>query len=191
MTGTFMDQVQQALGIPPLQKIDPNTQDIDHKAAGTGAATPLQQAVVSAVLTAMYKLSRSSSGAEAIIRENSSTNWVSLLFGPQADVLVARIAAYAVASPRSVEDEINFAGEKIAGLARSGSAGPTKGDGISAYFKGQRNEILHHLPAALQLGSLLDDDTIDDRTNKMDGPVSGLMHSIEKIFSGTKNEEAD
>jgi hypothetical protein len=29
----------------------------------------------------------------------------------------------------------------------------------------------------------LQDETIDDRTNKMEGPISNLMHNIEKGFS--------
>jgi len=35
----------------------------------------------------------------------------------------------------------------------------------------------------LQIGKLLNDSTLDDRTNKMEGPISGLMHAIEKKFS--------
>jgi len=27
---------------------------------------------------------------------------------------------------------------------------------------------------------------MDDRTNKMEGPMSGMMHGIEKIFSSNK-----
>lgn len=188
MANTFMEEVQQALGIPPLQRVNPNTQDVDHTAAGTGAATLLQQAVVAAVLTAMYKLSRSNDGAEAILRENSSTNWVRLLYPAQTDVLVSRIAAYAAASPNSIEAEISSVASRIAEMAGRNAAQPLSADTISTYFKTNRNEILHILPAPLQLGSLLEDDTIDDSTHKMDGPVSGMMHAIEKVFSGTKSE---
>lgn len=191
MAKTFMEDVQQALGIPPLQQVDPNTQDVDHTAAGTGAATLLQQAVVGAVLTAMYKLSRSNEGAETILRGNASTSWVGRLFPTQTDVLVSRITAYAVASPKSVEDEVGFVATKLADMARAKAAQPVVPETISNYFKSNRNEIFHILPAPLQLGSLLDDDTIDDRTHKMDGPVSGMMHAIEKVFSGTKNEQTD
>ena len=31
---------------------------------------------------------------------------------------------------------------------------------------------------------LLNDDSLDDRTNKMEGPISNLMHTIENKFSG-------
>jgi len=34
------------------------------------------------------------------------------------------------------------------------------------------------------MGDILNDDTLDDRTNKMEGPISNFMHSIENKFSG-------
>jgi hypothetical protein len=40
------------------------------------------------------------------------------------------------------------------------------------------------LPPALQMGDLLNDNTMDDRTNKMEGPISSMMHSIENKLSG-------
>ena len=40
--------------------------------------------------------------------------------------------------------------------------------------------------AALHLGKLLDNPNMDDRTNKMEGPVSSFMHKIENIFSEGK-----
>jgi hypothetical protein len=38
----------------------------------------------------------------------------------------------------------------------------------------------------MQLGRLLEDDSLDDRTNKMEGPISNFMHSIENKFSGNE-----
>lgn len=37
-----------------------------------------------------------------------------------------------------------------------------------------RNDVLPFLPASMQIGVLLNDDTLDDRTNKMEGPISSL-----------------
>ena len=51
-------------------------------------------------------------------------------------------------------------------------------------MSGQRHNILVYLPAALQLGDLLNDNAMDDRTNKMEGPVSNFMHNIENKLSG-------
>jgi len=54
----------------------------------------------------------------------------------------------------------------------------------------QRNFILPYLPAAMQLGAMLDDSTLDDRTNKMQGPVSGLMHAIGNKLAGSDTGSA-
>jgi hypothetical protein len=40
-----------------------------------------------------------------------------------------------------------------------------------------------YLPEALHMGDLLHDDTLDDNTNKMEGPVSSLMRNIGSVFS--------
>jgi hypothetical protein len=56
-------------------------------------------------------------------------------------------------------------------------------DAVMSFMSGQRDNILVFLPGPLQLGEMLHDDTLDDNTNKMEGPVSSLMHKIENIFS--------
>ena len=55
---------------------------------------------------------------------------------------------------------------------------------IRLFMSSQRHNILVHLPAALQLGDFLHDNAMDDRTNKMEGPVSNVMHTIENKLSG-------
>ena len=37
---------------------------------------------------------------------------------------------------------------------------------------------------------LLEDNTMDDRMNKMEGPVSSFMHKIETIFTSRESQEA-
>jgi hypothetical protein len=40
-----------------------------------------------------------------------------------------------------------------------------------------------YLPAELNMGGLLDDDSLDDQANKMEGPISSLAHRIGAAFS--------
>ena len=56
---------------------------------------------------------------------------------------------------------------------------------VKTFFKGQINNILLYLPAELNMGDLLHDDTLDDGTNKMQGPVSGIIRNIGDVFSPT------
>jgi len=190
-TTNIIELMQEALNSKPLQKVNPNTQEVKKSAADTTNASKLQQAVIAAVLTGMYKITRTHEGAEQVLGGNISTTWGDLLFADNKGALTERIVTYSVSSPAAVEGEIELAGNEAARIIKA-NAGGTKtatADDVIAYMKSQRNNILQHLPAALQLGSLLDDDTLDDHTHKMDGPVSGLMHKIEKAFSGTPPAE--
>lgn len=44
-------------------------------------------------------------------------------------------------------------------------------------------DILMYLPPSLELGTILRNNNLDDRTGKMEGPVSSLMHKMEKTFN--------
>ena len=55
---------------------------------------------------------------------------------------------------------------------------------LRSYMNGQRHNILVYLPPSLQMGDLLNDNAMDDRTNKMEGPISSMMHSRENKLSG-------
>lgn len=180
--------LREQLNCPPLQKIDPNTQDT----AATGAelyADKLMQAVIPSVLTGFYKLTKSKEGAALFLRGNISTSWATMLFGDNQPIVISHIADYSGAEKAEVIRQIEEAANETAGLITANASPgtiPTE-EQIILFMKDQRNDILHHLPAALQIGGLLDDSTLDDHTNKMDGPVSGLMHSIEKAFSGAQS----
>jgi hypothetical protein len=191
MTTNITELLQQALNSKPLQKVSPNTQEIDKAAADTSNASKLQQAIISAVLTGLYKTTRTHEGAQQVLSGNLSTTWGDLLFADSKDALIARIVQYSVSSPAMVAGEIELAGNEAATIIKTNAVGnkTATADDAIAYLKEQRNNILHYLPAALQLGALLDDDTLDDHTHKMSGPVSGLMHAIEKVFSGTPPAE--
>ncbi|HMC84925.1 MAG TPA: hypothetical protein VKI61_05340 [Chitinophagaceae bacterium] len=187
MATNIIELLQHALNSKPLQKVNPNTQEVDKSATDTSNASKLQQAVISAVLTGVYKITRTHEGAEKILSGNISTSWGDFLFADSKAALISHIVKYSVSSPAAVQSEIEIAGNETSDIIRTNAGGNkiSTADDVITYMKDQRNKILHYLPAALQLGALLDDDTLDDHTHKMDGPVSGLMHKIEKAFSGT------
>lgn len=191
MTTNIIGLVQEALNSKPLQKVNPNTQEVAAAAVDTSNAARFQQAVIPAVLTGMYKISRTQEGASQLLRGNLSTAWGDLLFGEKKAAVIDHISKYAMVSPAAAEGEIELTAAEAAAIVKSnaGGAATANADSVIAYLKDQRNNILHYLPAALQMGALLEDDTLDDHTHKMDGPMSGLMHSIEKAFSGTPPAE--
>lgn len=187
MATAITDLLQQALNSKPLQQISPNTQELDKSAADVTNASKIQQAVIASVLMGYYKLTRTHEGAAMVINGPGEKSWTDILFGDNKEAAIASIAAYGVSSPAAAAAETDYAATETQQLIKqeAASSGELTEDGVITYMKGQRNNILPVLPAALQLGTLLDDDTLDDHTHKMDGPVSGLMHAIEKAFSGT------
>lgn len=181
MKKNLIEKLQQAAGYPSLHKIDPNTQtlkigDSDNR---------LSQAVIVTVLTGFYKFTRIEQQSESIARARTDQNWFEKIYGKNQPEVIARVAEYSKESREQASSELNKVSNLAAGIIDDESSSSK----VTAkhYMTGQRNAILHHLPEGLNLGKMLNDETLDDRTNKMDGPVSGTIHRIEKIFAGTDN----
>ncbi len=183
MSVNLSQQVQQQLGYPALEKIDPNVQ------AENGQQLAFSQAAIPAVLTALYKYVQSDTGAEDVLRGGESTGWVRKIFHGNDAAAVEKIRSYAgsdVVNAEAKMDAIAYTAIKIM------LQNLTDGNGIKevkTFFLNQRNNILPYLAPQLSLGSLLHDDTIDDNTNKMEGPVSSLMNSIGSAFSNPVTNE--
>jgi hypothetical protein len=169
--------------IPMLPKIDPNTQDAPE------GSDHLMQAVIPSVLAGFYKLTRSEQNALMICEEDFSVDWTSVLFGVQQKTLIEAIAAYSGNSEEVVADKIKEICGKCVILLCGNAQQKISTASIKDIFTQQRSDILQHLPAAIDIGKIVDDTTLDDRTNKMDGPLSGVMHSIEKMFSSTPSDK--
>lgn len=184
MTKNLIESLQEAAGFEPLQKIDPNTQDAD-KSKST-QANRLGQAVIPAVLVGFYEFSRIEEDAQSILHLDDKTDWMKLLFKENEDSVVKRVAQYAGISIQDASKELRITAQLAAEKIKE-HLQEDKHENVKEYMTSQRNIILHYLPASLDIGKMLHDDTLDDKTNKMEGPVSNWMHKIEKIFAGTDN----
>ncbi len=188
MSVDLLLKVQENLGYPSLQKIDPNV----HAAAEAGApAEPhhFAQAAIPATLTALYKYVQQDNGAEEVLRGDSSTNWVDKIFQDNHEEVLKAISGYSnqpVTGEQVKLNEIAQEAVKITKEALPADAGIKE---VKLFYTDQRNNILLYLPASLHLGGLLHDDTLDDSINKMEGPVSSLMHTIGSVFSNPVVEE--
>ena len=176
----LVETIQQKLGFEPLQKIDPNTQEV---AVNTNSEAALAQAAIPSVLIALYKYTLSDEGADDVIRENISTEWVNALFGENIGMATAKIADYASVSAQHAYEVMESVAVEAVKQVQQNEAGDEEAAIVKKFMNDQRHNILMYLPASLQIGKLLNDSTLDDRTNKVEGPISGLMHAIEKKFS--------
>lgn len=183
-TNNIVENVQVNLGYPPLAKVDPNIHEPqqDHNPS---ARENLGQAAIPVVLAALYKLSQTDAGSQFILSNEPRSEWLTILYeGKQAEV-VDKLAHFA----KVPGNEAAIAMEKVVvesvRLIQNTVAPHPTSQAVKNFMADQRHNILVYLPAELQLGYLLNDNTLDDRTNKMEGPVSNFMHKIENKLSGS------
>lgn len=188
MSINLLEAVQQNQGYPPLQKIDPNTQQVvsDDKTPGEHK---FSQAAIPAVLTALYKYVQSDEGAEEFLRGVNSTDWVSKLFDENKKEAIQKISAYAKQSNQDPVATMNTIANEAVKVVKNNLPDNAGIKDVKQFFKSQQNHILLYLPAELNMGELLKDSTLDDKTNKMEGPVSSLMQNIGNAFSNPVSNE--
>ncbi len=182
---TIIDVIQSKLGFAPLQKVDPNIQEARHNEQRS-VTEKLAQAAIPSVLAAMLKLSRTDTGTAILTRNDANEKWTASLFGGNKDSVVEKVAQYAGVSAPEAEATMDKVAMTAVTVVNEKVA-EKKGRTLNEYLGSERHHILVYLPAALQLGYLLNDQVMDDRTNKMEGPVSNLMHKIENAMS--KNDQ--
>lgn len=189
MLFNLIEKIQQGLGLQPLQKIDPNTQEVKRPENQT-VQDYLPQAAIPAVLLGMYKYSRSVEGNTEILN-GSDGNILELIFGDLTPKVVSQVATYTGNDVEYTASAMEKIAEQAAESMRTELKGKVTGNSIKALLTDQRHNILVHLPAGLQLGEIINDDTVDDRMNKMEGPLSSHMHWLEKLFSSSPPKQED
>jgi hypothetical protein len=182
MTVNLIESIQKNLQYPALKKIDPNIQEVKDKGVQS-TVDQIAQAAIPAVLTGLYKLSRNDEGSSRILTTAEVEDSLAALFNGKENILVEKVALYAGISDNQAESHLeNIADESIKLVKEvMGENGTPKK--LKQFMNDQRHNILVYLPAALGLGDLLKDETLDDPTNKMEGPVSNFMHKIEDKLS--------
>jgi hypothetical protein len=143
------------------------------------------QAAIPAILTGLYKYAQSNEGAEEILKNDSSANWITRIFADNKKDAIQSIAAYASQSKEDPAKKMNtIASEAVKTINENLPDDATIKDARS-FLSSQKNNILVYLPAALNMGELLNDNSLDDETNKMEGPISNLIRNIGDTFSAS------
>jgi hypothetical protein len=178
------EAVQKRLQFPPLQKIDPNTQSKNQELHEMNY--PVTQAAIMTVLAGLYKITRTTEGSVRLLLAGKSAVWLNEVYGENLQPTFQAIADYTHAAVDEVEKLVKAATDTSILILHEQLAGHISAGSVTNFMSGQRDNILSYLPPGLHIGELLHDPTIDDNTNKMEGPVSSFMHKIENIFSEGK-----
>jgi len=182
MATNIVEAVRKRMGYAPLDKVDPNIQEI-RQSVERSPLEKLSQASIPAVLAALYIYTRGEKESLTIVDDKDDDNWLDMIYGGKQHEAAEKVANYAGVTVAQAESHMEtIAKESVAALQEAVGANAGS-DKMRSYMNSQRHNILVHLPAALKLGDTLNDEGIDDRTNKMEGPVSNFMHKIENTFS--------
>jgi hypothetical protein len=188
MSINLLETVQQNLGYPALQKIDPNTQRV----AAEGKIPEkdkFSQAAIPAVLTGLYKYVQSDEGAAGFLRGDNSPDWIATIFGDEKKKTVQAISTYANEPGKDAAANMNTIASEVVKVVKENLPAGDPVKEVKFFFRNQKNNILLYLPAELNMGELLHDTTLDDKTHKMGGPLSTLMQSIGNAFTNPVTDE--
>jgi len=180
MLTNILEMVQKNLGYPALQKVDPNTQLINETDT---AEEKFSQAALPAVLTGLYKFAQSDEGAKEILESDNSTNWMDKIFYDKKEDVIQAVSSYAAQSQESTVIKMNIIAKESVKITKEHLPANADIKEVKQIFINQRNHILLYLLPSLKMGEYLQDETLDDSTNKMEGPISSLIQSIGSAFS--------
>ena len=175
----LIEEVRNQLGYKPLPKINPNTQEpVSNQIPDIGSAA------IPAVLAGFYKRTRSVEAAEKLV-STPGDNMLDELFCEHKNDVIQSVAGYSHVPTDAAHEEMRKVADAVHNVLGQHLKDET-GSNVMTFFTTQRSNILKHLPVELHMGELINDPAMDDRTNKMEGPMSGFMHTIEQIFSSSK-----
>ena len=186
----LVETIQKNLGFKELQKIDPNTQDVK-KPEDLSHQDYLPQAAIPVVLLGLYKFSRTDDGNAELLSGELHNKLLKTIFGKSTQQVIDKIAHYTGNTAEFTADEMEKIAMEALKITRNTIKGEPTGTNVKSFLTAQRHNILVHLPASLNIGEVLHDDTIDDRAHKMEGPVSSYMHWIETFFPSTDRKKEE
>jgi hypothetical protein len=182
MSNNIVESIQRNLGYPGLRKVNPNSQEVKD-IADCDTSAKMAQSAITGVLAGLGHFTSSDYGANYILT-NDSQDWLHVIFRGNESEAINKVARYSGAPVEEAREHMQKILREAVKLIRESAGDKKSPEKIKTYMKSQRHQILLYLPAAMQMGELLKDDSLDDRTNKMEGPVSNMMHNIENRLSG-------
>lgn len=188
MAINLLEAVQQNLGYPPLLKIDTTTDQVFYNEKSTKEDN-FSQAAVPSVLAAMYRFAESDEGAADILKTGVKINWIDRIFFDNRTAVIQAIATYSELSKEDLILKMNTIANEAIRITKENLALDAGIREVKIFFKSQINNILLYLPPTLHIGELLHDNTLDDNTNKMEGPISSLINRIGDAFSTPVTED--
>ena len=178
--------IQKNLGFNSLEKIDPNTQQVPGKDQLMGN-NAMAQAAIPAILLGIFNHLEQDPELDSLFL-NQPASLLDKIFGKSADILVTRIEEYSKIQDKHIVQELeHIASESVRVIHESLGDNPSE-NSIRRFVSSNKQETLLYLPPSLELGTILHNNGLDDRTGKMEGPVSSFLHKVEKSFYSSEKK---
>ncbi len=183
MAENIVTALQEKLGFAPFEKIDPNEPQGKRELWLGKDTNHFTQVAAVAVLVGIYEIGSKPEGANALMHSAASGDSLPLIFADKRNEVIHAVSRYGDKNIAETSDEMSAIATTAIALIKSSVGEDADGDKVAAFIAAQRHNILVHLPPDLHLGNIVNDNSIDDETNKMEGPVSAMVHFFEDLFA--------
>lgn len=191
MSVNLLETVQKNLGYPDLKKVDPNT-EVPKGEEKQGGQHEFGQAAIPAILTGMYKYVQVDEGARDFLEDDHSGEpWVDKVFFDHTTEAVQSISSYASSEMHDPVAEMNKIASEAERVVKENLPADADIKDVKLFFKDQRNTLLKYLLPELNMGEWLHEPSLDDKTNKMEGPISSLMNKIGASLSNIEEPKSE
>ena len=185
----IIETIQKNLGFDALKKIDPNTQETTGADTAIGNSA-IAQAGIPAVLMGIYNKLEDNPDINALSATSGNLpgNLLESIFGKSTDIVVQQIDNYSkIKDKHSVQQLEHIASESLR-VVKENIGDKTDEISVRNFIAKNKPDILLYLPPSLELGTILKNNNLDDRTGKMEGPVSTFMRRVEKAFNTSSSK---
>ncbi len=186
MSVNLLEIIQSHLGYSELQKIDPNEQFVK-KDINIPDERQFSQAAIPSILLALYMFSHSDEGAEKILHGTNNALWTDLIFDNKKEDVIQKIADYSCYSKENTKIKMDKIAMDAVNIIQKNLPPEATIHDVKNILADQNAHVLLYLPVDLQMGQMLNNNTLDDSTNKMEGPISSMMHVIGNQFSDNED----
>lgn len=190
MSILLLEAVQEKLHYPVLLKIDTTT-DLVVNSETLPNENAFSQAALPAVLTALTHFAMTDEGATAVLANKAEFNWIDSIFEANKTTVIETIADYAGQSTATVTPKLATIAAEAVNIAKEHLPLTADIEAVKLFFNAQKNNHLLYLIPALHIGTSINDNALDDNTNKMEGPMSSLITSIGELFSSPASKDVN
>jgi hypothetical protein len=174
----LVEIIQTNLGYPPIKKIDPNTSEPKDKQDNFESGALAQAAIPVTILGLMNYIDANELQASELNPQIHDE--LDLIFAGKESEIVSSVATYSGVTEENTKHEMIFVLKEAIRVVREiNKNNPVP---LHQFAVIQKANAILYLPASIHAGLLLGNNQVDDSTNKMEGPVSSIIHVFEKKF---------